>query len=114
MSWYLTIRSDASYSRFTDTELLVEFLARLPELQQSSAIAFEAAAGQPWVSVILAVCDSAGCYTCDERFLPLINVVELICSNSGDSAWYDSLAGRIAGFLGWSALEDNESRQIWP
>ena len=114
MTWYLTIRSDAEYSEFADTLLLVEFLARLPELRQSGPVAFEAAAGQPWVSVALAACDSAGCYASDGHFPPRVNVVELVCTAYGDVAWYDALTCRIARFLGWSAFADHEGRQVWP
>jgi hypothetical protein len=55
---YLTIRSDASYSQFALTEELVGLLATLPGLRQSGPMSFEAAPGSPWVSVILAECDS--------------------------------------------------------
>ena len=105
MSWYLTIRSDSAYSRFTDTAELVGFLAALPELRQTGPIAFEAESGQPWVAVMLAACNSTGCYAIDGKFIPKINVVELVCSYSNDDAWYRSLAGRIAVFLGWFVFE---------
>ena len=80
----------------------------------SGPVAFEAAAGHPWVSVALAACDSAGCYASDGRFVPRVNVVEMVCEYGGDSAWYETLAARIAGFLGWSVLADHEERQVWP
>jgi hypothetical protein len=111
MSWYLTIRS-APDSRFAATAPLVEFLAAMPELRQTGPVAFGPADGQPWVSVILAACSPAGNYASDGAFLPRANVVELVCSYSGDPAWYESLAARIARFLGWSAFADE--RQVWP
>ena len=114
MSWYLTIRSDAGYSRFAPTAPLVEFLAAMPELRQTGPVAFEAAACQPWVSITLAACSPAGNYAADGAFVPSVNVVELVCSDAGSPAWYDALAGRIAGFLGWSAFEDHEGRRVWP
>ncbi len=114
MSWYLTIRADASYSRFAATVPLVEFLAAMPELRQTSPAAFQAADGQSRVTIMLAACDSAGSYASDGASLPKFNVVELICSSFGDPAWYDALAGRIAAFLGWSVFEDHEARQVWP
>ena len=113
MSWYLTIRGASDYSRFAATAALVEFLASMPELRQTGPIAFGPANGQPWVSVILAACDSAGNYGSVEVQPPQVNVVELVCSYSGDPAWYDALASRIAGFLGWSAFEDHEGRKVW-
>lgn len=114
MSWYLTIRSDAGYSQFAATAPLVEFLATLPELRQAGPLAFEAAAGQPWVAVTLAACSPAGNYASDGVSLPSVNVVELVCADAGGPAWYEALAGRIAGFLGWSAFEDHEGRRVWP
>lgn len=114
MSWYLIIRGDPDYSRFTATAPLVEFIAAMPEVRQTGPVTFEAAAGQPWVAIVLAVCDPTGNYASDGVFLPRVNMVELVCSGSGDPAWYDTLAGRIADFLGWSAFEDHEERQVWP
>jgi hypothetical protein len=114
VSWYLTICSDACFSRFAATAPLVDFLAAMPELRQTGPVAFESAPGFPWVAVILAACNPAGNYACDGTFLPQVNIVELICSYSGDPAWYDALAGRIARFLGWSAFEDHEARLVWP
>ena len=114
MSWYLTIRGAPDYSRFAATAQLVEFLAAMPELRQTSPVQFEAANGQPWVCLILANCDPRGNYRTDGAFLPRVNVVELVCSHSGDPRWYDALACRIAAFLDWSAFEDHEERQVWP
>ncbi len=111
---YLTIRSDADYSSFVETACLVNFLNTLPELQQTGAIAFESASGQPWVSVILAECSPSGNYASSEEFCLKINVVELVCSSPEHAAWYQWLAGRIASFLGWSAFEDQNERQVWP
>jgi hypothetical protein len=93
---------------------LVEFLSALPELQRTGPDAFRAAAGQPWVSVIVAASDPAGNYSSDGELPPRVNLVELVCSYSGDPSWYDALAGRIAGFLGWVAFEHHERRQVWP
>ena len=110
----MTIRGAPDYSRFTATAPLVEFLAAMPELRPTGPVAFQAADGQPWVTVMMAACGPTGNYASDGAFLPRVNVVELVCSYSGDSAWYDALAGRIAGFLGWSAFEDHEERQVLP
>ena len=114
MSWYLTIRGAPDYSRFAATAPLVEFLAAMPELRQTGPVEFQAADGQPWVAVMMAACDPAGNYASGGASLPRVNVVELVCSYSGDPAWYDALAGRIVGFLGWSAFEDHEGRQVSP
>jgi hypothetical protein len=108
----LTIRSDPGYTQFAATASVVEFLGSLPELRQTGPVAFEAAAGHPWVDVILAACDAAGSYASDGAFVPTINVIELVCSDAVDPKWYDELAGRIAGFLGWTAFEEHEGRQV--
>lgn len=107
MSWYLTIRSDDDYSMSVATAPLVEFLAAMPELQQTGPVAFESATGQPWVAIILAQCSPAGNYASDGTFVPFVNVVELVCSDTGDPKWYETLSGRIAAFLGWSAFDPN-------
>jgi hypothetical protein len=114
VSWYLTIRGAPDYSRFAATAPLVEFLGTLSELRQTGPVSFQAAGGQPWVHLILTACKPDGGYSPDGAFLPHFNLVELVCSYSGDPAWYDALAGRIAAFLGWSAFEDHEERQVWP
>lgn len=114
MTWYVTIRSDARYSKYADTASLVEFLNTMPSLRQTAPDAFSASDGQPSVEVILAECCTDGNYNCDGTFNPKLNVVELICSDSHDPVWYNALATQIADFLGWSAFEDHEIRQICP
>lgn len=114
MSWYLTIRGSPDYSRYSATAPLIAFLGAQAELRQTGPINFQAADGQPWVLVMMADCDAAGSYSSGGAFLPRVNVVELVCSNSVDRAWYDALAARIAAFLGWAAFEDHEERQVWP
>ncbi|MCL2310535.1 MAG: hypothetical protein FWC42_09780 [Proteobacteria bacterium] len=114
MSWYLTIRSDACYSRFTQTAPLAKFLTETLELQQTGALSFQAV-NPPWVQIIMAHCNENGDYAIHEdSYWEQINVVELICPYEGGSQWYEALAGRIAAFLGWSAFEDSEERQAWP
>lgn len=114
VSWYLTIRPAGERPTVADTRRLVDFLASLPELRQTGPISFEAAPGQPWLSVVLAKTGPTGGYASDGAFLPMIDIVELVCSYHGDSAWYEALAGRIAAFLGWEAVEEHEGRQVWP
>ncbi|MBN9523176.1 hypothetical protein J0H58_32450 [bacterium] len=114
MSWYVTIRSDAGYSRFAATAPLVEFLAGMPELRPTGPAVFGAAADQPWVVVIVGACDPSGCYASDGTAPPAVNMVELICSDVADPGWYERVSGRIAEFLGWSAFDDHEGRQVWP
>ena len=114
MTWYLTLRSDAAYSRLTPTEPLLAFLGEQPELRQAGAMAFESAAGEPWLQVVLARCGPDGSYSSDGSLLPQVNVIELLCSDLGDPGWYESLSARIAAFLGWSVFEDTAERQVWP
>jgi hypothetical protein len=110
----LTIRPSEGQSSTADTRDLVAFLASLRELRQTGPISFEAASGQPWVSLILARTGPTGGYPTDGQFEPQINIVELVCSCSGGTGWYDSLAARIAEFLGWEAVEEHEDRKVWP
>jgi len=114
MSWYLTIRSDARYSEFAETIPLVAFLAEMPEVHQVGPVEFRSAYGQPQVTIVMALCCQDGNYSSNEKFIPRINVVELVCSYDGNPEWYAALACRIAIFLGWSAFEDHEERQVWP
>jgi hypothetical protein len=85
----------------------------MPELRGTSPGAFGPAVGFPWVAVILASCTPEGNYANDEPPPAFVNVVELVCSDASESTWYDALAGRIAAFLGWSAFEDHNRRQVW-
>jgi hypothetical protein len=114
VSWHLTIRSDAAYSRSTVTRDLIELLSDIRELRQSGPASFEAASGTPWLSLVVATADPAGCYTIDGPPQPLVNLVELVCSTNEDATWYDALASRIASALGWEAVEEHEGRRVWP
>ncbi len=114
MSWYLTITPAVGQAPVAEAQPLVDFLADLPELRQTGPVAFEGAPGQPWVSVVLAKTGPTGGYASDGSFIAAIDIVELVCSDAGDASWYDRLAGRIAAFLGWVAVEEHENRQVWP
>lgn len=114
MSRYLTIAPSAGQPSIADTRLVVEFLKSLPELQQTGPVEFAGVSGLPWVRVILAKISLAGGYASDGAFIPVINIVEMVCSDSSEADWYDLMAGRIAAFLGWTAVEEHEGRQIWP
>jgi hypothetical protein len=109
VSWYLTILPTGKRAAVADTRRLVDFLASLPELQQTGPIAFGAAPGQPWVAVILAKTGPTGGYASDGSLIPEIDIVELVCSYHGDSAWYEALAQRIAEFLGWEVAQEESS-----
>jgi hypothetical protein len=113
MSWYLTIRFDSDYSRAIDARGLVAFLRSLPELTQAGDNAFQAAPGQPWVNVTLAMGDR-GSYAVPGQPLASVNLVDVVCSDGHDASWYDALAGRIAAFLGWEALVEHAGRVVWP
>lgn len=114
MSWYITIRGSADYSVYVKSASLREFLSGYPGLQLSPPSGFVSETDKPWVSIVMAECDSSGNYAVENVCPRLINVVELICSDFEDPVWYDSLATEIAVFLKWSAHEDHEQRRIWP
>lgn len=83
MYWYLTIRANADYSHYAETTSLIEFLATIPALQQIDRMVFSNTADHPWLSLIIARCNSAGSYAQPPNtFSTDFNVVELICSNS--------------------------------
>jgi hypothetical protein len=112
LSWYLTIRGAPDYSLYVVTTKLIEYLATIPELRQTGLSEFQSNDSQPWVCVIVANCDRNGNYFVGENLPPYVNVIELICSYSGNAEWYEKLAKQIAGLLGWSAFDDHECRQI--
>jgi hypothetical protein len=114
MSWYLTITPPAGQAQIADTRKVVELLSSIPELHQTGPMTFGTVAGQPWMSVILAKRNRTGGYSTDGASLGSIDIVELVCSHTGDTAWYDSLAVRIAASLGWIAVEEHEDRLVWP
>jgi hypothetical protein len=108
----LTIASDAQYTGFTDTARLFKFLATLPELNQTGPFSF--GSSEPWVSVVVAACDSRGNYAHNGEFIPQVNVVELICAYTAPTEWCEALAVRIADALGWKVFGHDEGRQIHP
>jgi hypothetical protein len=110
MAWYLTIRADSHYSRTAASEPLIEYLRTLPELAQTGSMEFRDAPGEPWVCLVLAMSRNGG-YAVSGELLPVVNVVELVCSD-GDEDWYESLAARIAAFLDWEAVEESGDRII--
>jgi hypothetical protein len=115
MTWYLTVRPDRTYSRSTPAGPLVEYLRSLPELVQTGPQEFRNAAGFPWVHLCLARADSAGNYAIAAGDAPpqAINVLELVCGD-GSESWYESLAGRMAAFLCWEAVEEHSGWIIHP
>ena len=115
MSWYLTIRSGETHSKHVATSDVVQLLAGMgDELRQTGPGTFEAAPDKPWVHVVIASANASGCYATNETPPPVTNIVELICSDFENAAWYDSLGRRIAEALGWEAIEEREDRRIWP
>jgi hypothetical protein len=115
VSWYLTIRCDAAYSKFIPASQAIDVLMGLSELRQSGPVSFESAQGMPWVSVIVAKADRSGSYAIGDLVPSAVNVIELVCSSySEDMVWYDALASRIACALGWEAIEERECRRVWP
>ena len=113
MSWYLTIRSDSTYSRTADSGSLVAFLRSLPELVQTGPNAFGSAPGQPWVHLTLAMSDR-GSYADHGKPIPSVNMIDLICSDEHDESWYNALAAHIADFLGWEACDEHTERTVPP
>jgi hypothetical protein len=61
----------------------------------------------------MAKADEAGNYAVDKLTQPTVNVVELICGD-GNEDWYELLANKIASFLGWEAINEDEERSIRP
>lgn len=112
MSWYLTIRSDPSYSHSTDSGPLVEHLLAVPGLVRTGPLEFRSAPGFPWLCLVAAPADAAGSYAAG-RDEPMVNVVELVCGD-GDADWYESLAVRLAEPLGWEVVEEHGGRTIRP
>lgn len=112
MTWYLTIRSDADYSRSADAERLAAFLRSLPELVQTDVNTFANAPGQPWVSLVIAM-SNRGSYANRGTPLPAVNLVDVACSYEHDESWYDALGAKIAEFLGWEAVDEHADRTVW-
>ena len=111
---YLTLRSDVRYSQSTEAEPLASFLRTLPGLQQTGPNSFGPAEGSPWIALVLAAADASGSYHVGEEMVPLINVVELICSDDREARWYEALGTRIAEHLDWELLDDHNDRFLRP
>ena len=113
MSWYLTIRPDPSFSRATPVGPLVEYLLTLPELVQAGPQEFRNPPGSPWAALCFSEADGAGNYAVRGDLPPAVNVVVLVCGDGGEE-WYESLALRVAAFLGWEVVEEHTGRTIHP
>jgi hypothetical protein len=114
MTWYLTIRSDSTYSNSVATPQLLDLVATLPELSHAGPASFTSAPGQPWLSLIVAKADSACCYVVGETLPSTANILEMVCSDTEEPTWYEALAIRIGASLGWEVLEEHEGRRILP
>jgi hypothetical protein len=114
MSWYLTLRPAASQAEPADTEALTAYLTAQPELRQIGPVEFESVPGQPQMLMILAKDNGRGGYASDGKFIPRVDIIELICPYSEPPDWYDAMAARIAEHLRWRAVEESEERQVWP
>lgn len=113
VTWYLTVRHDAGYSRCAPTAALVEHLRTFPELVAVGPMEFRNAPESPWVSVVLAQGDGTGSYAIGGDFHPAFNVVELVCGD-GEEEWYESLSRRVAAFLDWEVVEEHRGRRVYP
>ncbi|MGY5775270.1 hypothetical protein [Rhizobium sp. LEGMi135b] len=114
MTWYITIHSRQTLAT-SDTRHLVEFLKTLPELRQLQPVCFANVQGLPWVDVTIATTSQSGGWSSDGKFISQFDRVELACSGRDPRQdWYDGLAIRIAKFLGWTAIEEQAGRVIWP
>lgn len=112
MTWYITIRSDPSYSRTVDPRSVASFLASVPELVQTGINTFSNAAGNPWVRLVLAM-SKDGSYADHGQPHAAINLIDVLCGGQHDPGWYDSLARRIAAFLDWEAVDEVSGRTLW-
>lgn len=110
MSWYLTIRADATYSQAVPTQQVADFLLRYPDVKQTSPVDFIFRDA----SIILALCNAIGNYATYKQFIPEVNVVELVVPYAMPQAPYEALGVALAIHLGWEVFEDHEDRKIWP
>jgi hypothetical protein len=114
MSWYITIRSDNTYSQFIEIAEISAYLTHTLGLGQTSPLSFFTKPEMLPCQVIIAKCNSSGNYNNNDLTILHINVIELICPYTDNELWYDLLASKIASFLNWKAFEDMEERRIWP
>jgi hypothetical protein len=104
---YIAIRSDARHSKRGEGAPLAAFLDRL---QAEPGFAL----GDWHGFVVIALASAEGNYATDGRCPAVFNLVEVICHLGGPFGVYETIACRIADFLGWEAHEDLENEQIWP
>ena len=112
MTWYITIRSNDRYSLSIDTPSILAFLLSIPALQHTGDMQFRNTIGLPSLVVMLEKCSRRGGYGSNGEYIPVINIIELICYEYEKPEWYENPATQIAEFLGWEAWEDDEERQI--
>ena len=63
---------------------------------------------------MLASSDAAGNYHVGEEIVPMINIIELICSDNWEASWYEALGIRIAEYLDWELLDEHNGRFLRP
>ncbi|HEX8047991.1 hypothetical protein [Rhizobium sp.] len=113
MYCYISILSPSGWNTLSDTERLITFLREQPDLKQINAMSFGAADGWPWVDIAILNANSADSWSSDGSFNPRFNRVEMVCSDNEPRHWYEELAAKIAEFLQWDAVEEDEPRQIY-
>ncbi|MQB40702.1 hypothetical protein [Rhizobium sp. ICMP 5592] len=112
MYWYISILPPSGWNTLSDRERLIAFLREQSDLKQINAMSFGAADGRPWVDIAILKANSPDSWSSDGIFSAHFNRVEMVCSDTEPQHWYEELAVRIAEFLQWDTVEEDEPRQI--
>lgn len=97
-----------------DTAAFVDYLRRMPELVQETAVSFGSAEGLPWLVLALVVAKDGG-WTSDGSFIPTFNCVVFTCNDRLENQpYYKGLTSRLAEELGWLATDDDPPYEPTP
>lgn len=101
MYWYISVLPPTGENILCDTNRLIGFLERQPELKRTNDVTFASAEGQPWVDITIVKGTADGNWSSSGTFIPQFNRVEIVCSDHRRQDFYAEISARIAGFLQW-------------
>ena len=114
MDRFLSIRSDARYSRYLDATEVIRWISALPGMSRSGLNRFSRYEGDHPLQILAVRCDETGNWPRGSEREP-VNLIELRCDDSDEAlrAGYEAVAVVIAGHFGWEVADSREGSVLW-
>lgn len=107
MTWYITISSEG-YVECLESAEAVRFLEfELNVSKDETGLTLVSRDSVNSFSIVLANANERGSYSLVDRLPEQINLIELICWNDSESAFYEGIAVKIANHFNWCARVEN-------